>query len=248
MITSVRASPRSSPSAANSSLRRAPGSRAPRRRRRAIIANEPSPRSACACPNRSPHRRAASSAVRCSRVPSCQCPHTLWKVHSTTGSRHAWASNPARGGQVDHLEQHLVLGSSQASADALPPNVSGRHAGARPPRSISSPPGVEHHVRPAARCAGSGRASAGGGLAPLAALAQRRLLGGVGPQQVVERVPPGRALDEQRLALVRSRSAARACGERARRPGDAAAGALMSGPGCSPSSRNIRAAASGRCR
>ena len=80
-----------------------------------------------------------------------------------------------------------------------------------------------------------------GGRAPLGlAVGRLRQLGGVGAEQVVAPEPAARMLGQQ-VALVSSPSLRRpsSSGRAARL---AAAAALMSGPGCSPSSRNSRAA------
>ena len=83
---------------------------------------------------------------------------------------------------------------------------------------------------------------AGGGVAVRLAVGVDGLVGGVGTQQVVEGVP-ARGVLAIRRARVSSPSTRRASGM-AVAARLAAAGTLMSGPGCKPSSRNIRAAAS----
>ena len=225
----MRATPRSSPSAANVDCacdrQSCASSNAP-----TDMAKEPSPRSACARPFRSPHRSAASSAIRCSRAPSYQCPQTLWYVQSTTGSCHAWASNPARGGEGHRLEQHLVLGLEPGQRGRLAAERLRRHSGGGGRQGDQLAPRVEHHMGVLRRVQVMVKQPPRGVLDASGRGRQRRLLGRVGPEQVVERVPPGHGLVQQRrphqVAQRHPRLRRRDAGQR-RRGGGADVGSRM---------------------
>ena len=177
-----------SPSTSRTSRARA--ARAPGRTGRRTAGPPPARAGAAAC-------RRASARTRCGR----------------STARRAAARRvrriPARAARSMTLSSTWYSASQPGQRGRLAAERLRGHDAARGlPRSSSSPPGVEHPVRPV-RGVQVVVEHAMDGLAPLAALAQCRLLGGVGPQQVVERVPAWRALDES-AALVRSRSAARA--------------------------------------
>ena len=247
MITSVRASPSVSPSRRNSCLRRRQAAGAPARSRRAHRERaEPAQRvrlaELVAAPPGGLKRECGAAACRRASART-RCGRSTARRAAARRARRI----PVRGGQVDDLEQHLVLGvaARQARTPCRRTSPGSRRARGLP-RSISSPPGVEHPVRPVrgvqvvVEHPPGGLATARGPRAVPPAR-RRRPAAGRGTRT-------GRARLSMRGLPWSGRAAPRAPRRAARRPGVAAAGALMSGPGCSPSSRNIRAAASGRCR
>ena len=195
-ITSVRASPRSSPSVGERGLRRgqalvrlverrrptwrtsrARAARAPARTGRRTAAPPQARAGAAAC-------RRASARTRCGRSTARRAAAT--RARRTRSAPRASVT----------LSSTWYSASSQASADALPPNVSGVTPLAQRVEADQLAPGVEHPVR-VVRGVQVVVEHPPRGVRDLPRPASP-LLGRVGAQQVVERVPPGHDLHEQR--------------------------------------------------
>ncbi len=194
-ITSVRASPRSSPSVAERRLRRRQAlvrlvERAERHRER------PEPAQRVRLPGQvaAPPRRLQREPVQ----PGAVVPVP---AHVVEGPQHDGQPPGVRVEPAPRAARSVTLSStwysssSQASADAFPPNVSGRDAAGARVEVDQLPPGVQHPVRGVRGVQVVVEHPPRGARD---ALGRRPLLGGVGAQQVMEREPPGHDLHEQR--------------------------------------------------
>src|SRR5580692_3291004 len=173
------------------------------------------------------------------RDPFLKVPTRFQKGRQGPGELPGVAVEPGSGGEGEGGEQDLVLGLEPGPRLRVIGGLPGSGAGAGRREDdrllgwVQQYGGARGGMQVVVEHPANGLTPAGVAVGALG------LLGGVGAQQVVERVPAGNVLGDQvRAGQPLQQPAASASASAARL---AAAGTVMSGPGWRPSSRNIRA-------